>query len=297
MIPRNSKGLNLRFATGYYQQPAFYREMRDLYGNVNQNIKAQTSIHFVLGGDKEFNAWERPFKFTSEVYYKILQNLIPYEVNNVRIRYYAENNAIGDAVGLDLKVNGEFVKGTESWASMSVMKIREDIIDDFYYEYFNAGGEKIVPGYTIDNIATDSVRNEPGYVRRPTDQRLNFGLFFQDYIPNKPRFKMNLNLLYGTGFPFGPPSYERYKDTLKIPAYRRVDIGFAAKLLDENDKRHNNNPFKHFSSIWLHLEVFNLLQINNTISYLWIKDVSNVQYAIPNYLTNRRVNLKLLFNF
>ena len=108
---------------------------------------------------------------------------------------------------------------------------------------------------------------------------------------------MNLNLLYGTGFPFGPPSYERYKDTLKIPAYRRVDIGFAAKLLDENDKRHNNNPFKHFSSIWLHLEVFNLLQINNTISYLWIKDVSNVQYAIPNYLTNRRVNLKLLFNF
>ena len=295
--PKKLPNTSFRFASGYYQQPPFYREMRDLNGNINTDIKAQTSIHFVLGSDYFFKAWGRPFKYTAEGYYKILENLIPYELDNVRIRYYATNNSKGDAMGVDMKVHGEFVKGVDSWASLSVMRIREDIVDDYYYEYYNASGEKIISGFTFDQVATDSVKFEPGYIPRPTDQRVNFGLFFQDYIPKNPNFKMHLNLLYGTGLPFGPPSFERYKDTLRIPPYRRVDIGFSAQLLSEKKKLRDKNPFRFLKSIWASLEVFNLLEIDNTISYIWIKDVTNRQYAVPNHLTSRRINAKLIFRF
>lgn len=295
--PNRYKNLSVRASSGLYQQPPFYREMRDLYGKINSSIKAQTSVHYVLGTDYNFTAWNRPFKLLSEIYYKQFFNLIPYEIDNVRIRYYAKNNSEGYAMGIDTKVNGEFVRGVESWFSLSVMQIKEDITDDFYYEYYNAGGEKIIFGYTEDDVPTDSTRYEPGYIPRPTDQRVNFGLLFQDYIPKHPEYKMHLNLLYGSGLPFGPPSYDRYKDTLRIPAYRRVDIGFSAQLKGEEKKLGEKNPFRKFSSIWISMEVFNLLQINNTISYLWIKDVTNRQYAVPNYLTARRLNLKLVFRF
>jgi len=287
-----------RFSTGYYYQPPFYRELRDLYGNINYDIKAQKSIHFVLGSDYNFTVWKRPFKLVAEVYYKLMDNLIPYEIDNVRIRYYAENNARGYATGLDLKVNGEFVKGVESWFSMSIMQTQEDIKDDFYYDRYNSDGEKIVPGYTLNDVAVDSIRYEPGYIPRPTDQRVNFGVFFQDYVPKVPSLKVHLNMLFGTGLPFGPPSYERYKDTLRIPPYRRVDIGFSYQLLGEKKKLVGpKNPLKYLNSVWLSVEVFNLLQVNNTISYLWIADVSGRQYAIPNYLTARQLNVKLIARF
>ncbi len=295
--PEWERDFRFRFSTGYYNQPPFYREFRDFSGELNKNIKAQTSIHFVAGSELNFKAWDRPFKFTSEIYYKYLDNLIPYEVDNVRIRYFANNSARGYATGIDLRINGEFVKDAESWASISVMKTAEDIKGDYYYDYYNAENEKIIKGFTIDTKATDSILHKPGYIPRPTDQRVNFCIFFQDYLPNNPTYKMHMTLVYGTGLPFGPPVHERYKSTLRMPPYRRVDIGFSKLIKSEKSKLNNKNPLHYFKTIWLSLEVFNLLQINNTISYIWIQDVSNRYYAVPNYLTPRQLNIKLYVNF
>lgn len=295
--PNFSRDFVFRASWGFYHQPPFYREMRDLFGNINQNIKAQTSIHYVLGSDYNFKAWGRPFKFISEIYYKQLKNLIPYEIDNVRLRYYAENIANGYAAGIDLKINGEFVKGVESWASLSVMQTQEDLINDQFTEYYNSDGEKIIQGFTLNNIAVDSTTFFPGFIPRPTDQRVTFGLFFQDYLPRIPSVKMNLNILFGTGLPFGPPSYDRYRDTLRIPPYRRVDIGGSYVILQPDRERKPGKAFNALETLSLGIEVFNLLQVNNTISYLWIRDVSNRQYAIPNYLTSRQINVKLTARF
>lgn len=286
-----------KLSSGYYYQPPFYRELRDYSGTINYNIKAQTSIHFVLTSDYNFKAWKRPFKFIAEAYYKYLDNLIPYEIDNVRIRYSAKNNARGYATGIDLKVNGEFVTGLESWASISIMETREDIKDDFYYDFYNSEGEKIVPGFTLNNIAVDSVRNEPGYIPRPTDQRVNFGMFFQDKMPGIPDLKMHLNLLFGTAVPFGPPRTQRYLHTLRTPPYRRVDIGFSYQALREDREVKANSLGRYLKSLWISLEVFNLLGTNNTVSYIWVEDVTNRQYAIPNYLTQRQLNLRTIFKF
>lgn len=287
-----------RVSGGMYYQPPFYRELRDLNGELNKNVRAQQSYHAVVGMDWNFKAWTRPFKLVAEVYYKYLNDLVTYEIDNVRIRYYANNNSRGYATGLDLKVNGEFVKGIESWASMSVMTVQEDIIGDFYYDYYNAAGEEIRYGITQDQTPTDSVRREPGFIPRPTDQRVNFSLYFQDYVPKLPQLKMHLNLVFGTGMPFGPPDYVRYRDTLRIPPYRRVDIGFSYLLLGEKKKFVGpKNPLKYVQSIWISFEVFNLLGTNNTLSYLWISDITNRQYAVPNYLTARRINAKIVMKF
>ncbi|MEW6469883.1 MAG: TonB-dependent receptor [Bacteroidota bacterium] len=295
--PDWEKDFVFKAAAGYYSQPPFYREFRDPKGNINYNIKAQTSIHFVLGSDYNFQAWNRKFKFTTELYYKLLDNLIPYEIDNVRIRYYAENSAHGYATGIDMKVNGEFVDGAESWFSLSVMQTREDIEGDFYITNYNKDGEVIIPGYTFDDTVVASVRTEPGYIPRPTDQRVNVGIFFQDYIPKFPKCKVHLNLLFGSGLPFGPPSFERYKDTLRIPPYRRVDIGFSYELMGDSSRLENKRFFKNFNSFWISAEVYNLLAVNNTVSYLWVKDVTNRQYAIPNYLSQRLINVKLIMRF
>lgn len=287
-----------RASGGLYYQPPFYRELRDLNGVLNTDVRAQQSYHAVIGTDYNFKAWKRPFKLVAEVYYKYLNDLVTYEIDNVRIRYYARNNSRGYATGLDLKVNGEFVKGIESWMSMSVMTVQEDLVDDFYYDYFNAAGEQITFGVTQDQTPTDSIRREPGFIPRPTDQRVNFALYFQDYVPKLPQLKMHLNLVFGTGMPFGPPDYTRYRDTLRIPPYRRVDIGFSYLLLGEKKKFVGpKNPLKYFKSIWISLEVFNLLGTNNTLSYLWISDITNRQYAVPNYLTFRRLNAKIVMKF
>ncbi|MCK9618203.1 MAG: TonB-dependent receptor [Lentimicrobiaceae bacterium] len=286
-----------RFAAGLYYQPPFYREMRDLEGNLNTDLKAQSSLHFVAGSDWNFQVWSRPFKFVTEIYYKYLDNLVPYEVDNVRIRYYASNSAHGYATGIDMKINGEFVPGIESWASLSVMQTEEDIKDDFYYDYFNSKGEKIISGYTMNNVAVDSVIHHPGYIPRPTDQRFNFGLFFQDYLPNNPTYKMHLSFLYGSRLPFGPPDSPKYKHTLRIPPYFRVDIGFSKLIKGRDTKLPPKNVLNYFKNIWITAEIFNLLQVSNTVSYFWVTDVTNRQYAVPNYLTSRQLNVKLIAEF
>ncbi len=257
-----------RAAAGFYYQPPFYREMRDLEGGLNEDIRAQQSIHFVLGNDYQLTIWNRPFKMVTELYYKSMSELIPYDLDNVRIRYRAENSATGFATGLDYRINGEFVKGVDSWASLSVMTIQEDIEDD-----------------------------GAGYLPRPTDQRFNFKIFFQDYLPRDPTFRVSLTLSIGTGLPFGPPQAEPQDRNFRLPPYRRVDIGFS-KVLKAEGKTYNWNFLNGFESLWVGLEVFNLLQTNNTVSYLWVKDVSTArEYAVPNFLTGRLLNVRLVAEF
>lgn len=296
--PNWEKDFLFKLSGGVYYQPPFYREMRDLDGVINPDIKSQLSYQAVLGSDYNFKAWNRPFKLTTEVYYKHMKNIIPYQVDNVRIRYFATNNANAFATGVDFKINGEFVKGVESWFSMSVMKTMEDLVDDFYFVDINSDGEEIVYGFTENDTPVETVRKEPGYIPRPTDQRFSFSLFFQDYIPKLPSFKMNISLHYATGLPFGPPqSRNRYEATLRIPPYRRVDLGFSYHAKSEKKQLKGKNPLNTFNNIWVSLEVFNLLQINNVISYIWIEDVTGRNYAVPNFLTSRQLNLKIHFDF
>jgi len=295
--PNWKNDITFRLSGGLYQQPPFYRELRDLQGQLHLNTPAQKSIHLLTGSDWQFKAWGRPFKFTTEVYYKFLDDLIPYEIDNVRIRYLSDQTAKGYAEGIDFKINGDFVEGLESWASLSIMKTEEDIKGDFYYKRMNSNGEVIIPGFTTNTVAVDSVRIEPGYIPRPTDQRVNFSLFFQDYLPNNPTYKVHLSLFYGSRLPFGPPGSPKYMHTLRIPPYRRVDIGFSKQIIGEDATYKPKGGFRFIKSLWISAEVFNLFQISNTISYIWINDISNRQYAIPNYLTPRQINFKLIAKF
>lgn len=302
------RNVSFRFATGFYYQPPFYREMRYLSGELNPSIRAQKSIHFVLGTDYTFFVKNRPFKFGAEAYYKLMSDIIPYEIDNVRIRYYGENNAKAYAQGLDFKVNGEFIKGIESYASLSYLKTEEDVLDDYYYNFFNESGEQIVFGYTADDVAVDSTKVEPGFIPRPTDQRISFSMFFQDKMPKEwdtekikwSTFKVNLTVAVGSRLPYGPPGAERYPDTLRTPLYRRVDIGFSKDLIGDHTERSKfsrKSIFNKVDKMWLSFEVFNLLDIANTINYTWITDVTGRQYSIPSFLTSRRLNLKLVAKF
>ncbi|HLN52574.1 MAG TPA: carboxypeptidase-like regulatory domain-containing protein [Lentimicrobium sp.] len=291
--------LVFRLSAGMYYQPPFYRELRNKFGILNTELKAQSSFHIVLGSDFNFLSWGRPFKFTAETYYKYLQDLVPYDIDNVRIRYFATNSAKGYATGIDLKVNGEFVKGIESWASLSVMQTKEDLENDNYYNYYNDEGELIIPGYTTNNTVVDSTLVEKGFIPRPTDQRITFSTFFQDYLPKNPTYKMHLNFVFGTGLPYSPPGTIRSRNMQRMPAYIRVDIGFSKQLLGANrySETDTHKRLKFINDAWLSLEVLNLLQVSNTVSYIWVKDVMNRQYAVPNYLTPRQLNLKLIVNF
>ena len=295
--PNWKRDFVFKLSGGYYYQPPFYREMRGLDGKLNTNIKAQQSVHVVLSSDYNFSLWRRPFKFVVAAYYKDLRNLITYEIDNVRVRYFANNNTKGYATGIDFRVNGEFVKGVESWASLGILRTYEYSKDNIHYKYYNKDQEEIVKGYTFDQVAVDSTKIEPGYIPRPTDQLATFSLFFQDYLPKFPQLKMNLNLIFGSGLPFGPPNHLRYQQIFRMPPYRRVDIGFAYNILKEDREFKRKNFMNHLKSMWLNIEVLNLLGVNNTVSYTWVKDVTARQYAVPNYLTNRQVNLKLQIRF
>lgn len=288
-----SRDYSFWFATGLYYQPPFYRELRDFNGALNPDVQAQRSIHFILGADREFTMWDRPFKVSAEAYYKLLDDLIPYELDNVRIRYYAKNDARGYAAGLDMKLNGEFIKGIESWASLSVLTTQEDILDDSYTLLYNAAGERIYPGYTFDTRAVDTVVVKPGYVPRPTDQRVNFAMFFQDEMPRFPTFKVHVSLVFGTSLPYGPPNDNRYADTLRSGLYRRVDIGFSKQLLGAKGQE-KTGFLGHIKDAWISLEIFNLINLNNVVDYSWVQDVSGRYYGIPEFLTPRRLNLKLI---
>lgn len=271
--PANNENLVYRFSTGVYYQTPFYKEMRDtltVNGNTSaflrKDIKSQRSIHFVLGMEYKFRIGLRPFKFTAEAYYKALNNLIPYNVDNVRVVYYGGNIAKGYAAGLDMKIYGEFVPGTDSWVSMGIMKTEEKI-----------GGSAYVP--------------------RPTDQRLNFSMFFSDYFPNTDRWKVTVQGHYAGGLPFGPPHSGREKQVFRMPSYKRVDMGISYRLLN-NENRHNHTPAgRIFRNIWMGVDVFNVLDISNVNSYYWVTDIANHQYAVPNYLTGRQINARLLFEF
>jgi hypothetical protein len=269
-----------RVAGGVYYQAPFYRELRRIDGTINENVLAQRSIHGIIGVDYNFKIWNRPFKFITEAYFKWIDNLNPYEIDNIRIRYYAMNQAHGFSTGVDMKLGGEFIEGLQSWMTMSIMTSMENLDNDVYNP--PGGGPAIYPGY----------------IPRPTDQRLQFGLFFQDHIPKVKSLRVHVNLLLGSMLPFGPPNDNRFADTLRAPFYRRVDIGFSYVILQPN--REIKNPkgfFSYFTTMWVSFEVFNLLDINNTISYLWIKDINSRQYAVPNYLTPRLFNLKIQMKF
>ena len=279
--PDWEKDILFRFATGLYYQPPFYKELRRPDGSLNPNIRAQSSIHFVAGSDYNFIAWDRPFKLTSEVYYKHMDDLIPFIVENVRIIYSGENSSRGYAAGLDMKLNGEFVQGVESWMSVSVMQTNEILRDNFYNNYFSQNPD-----------ATENV-----WIPRPTDQRVTVNIFFQDYMPMLPNFKMNMNLGFGTGLPVYYPNSSHHTVITRTPPYRRVDIGFAYEIIGPKSKNYKKGPFKHFTNMDLTFEVLNLLDIKNVVSYLWVKDNQNYVYLVPNYLTPRQLNLKLAIRF
>ncbi len=259
--------ISFSLSTGFYHQSPFFKELLTTTGNINYQQKAQRSFQIVAGSDYVFNAWDRPFRFTTEAYYKSLYRLIPYQVDNVRIRYMGEQEATGYATGLDMKINGEFVSGVQSWASLSLMSTKEDIKNDGH-----------------------------GNIPRPTDQWMNFSLFFQDYLPGNPSYKMQLSGFYGARLPIGPPNSERYMDTYRMPAYRRIDLGFS-KVIISAANQVNRNLLRNINDMWVSLEIFNLLNINNTISYFWVSSNSGDQYAVPNYLTARKINLKLTVQF
>lgn len=298
LIPSKKKNWVLTASTGLYQQAPFYRELRDRGGNINPEVKAQKSIHYILGSELLFPIEKRPFKFTTEVYYKHMWDINPYEYQNILIRYYAKNDAMAYATGIDLRLQGELVKDAESWIGLSIMQTKE-IVNQTFYKYRDDTGAVFFSPNLTSRAITDTIAYQRGYIPRPTDQLVNFSLFFQDYIPKHPEFKVHLNLLFGSGLPFGPPNNDQFRNFFNLETYKRVDIGFSAQLYDL--KRRKVKPelvsFKHLKSIWATLEVFNLLGIQNEVSKDWIKDYSNRVFAVPNYLTGRRLNLRVIVKF
>ena len=268
IVPAFNHNVTLRLAAGLYYQAPFYKELRDtttLAGittaTLNSHIKSPRSIHLIGGYDYRFRMNERPFRFTAEAYYKLLSRLIPYSVNNVKIVYYGDNSASGHAAGIDLKLYGEFVPGTDSWVSFSLMSTK--------------------------------MKHNGRTMPLPTDQRFAMNLFFTDYFPGTTRWKMALKLAYADGLPFGPPHRETDMQAFRAPAYKRADIGMSYRALN-NEDRHVKTPFRN---VWLSLDCLNLLGIHNVNSYYWITDVTSQQYAVPNYLTGRQLNFRVQVEF
>ena len=266
IIPAFNQNLSFRLATGLYYQSPFFKELRDTttrnsvtYATLNRKIKSQRSLHLIAGLDYRFSMKQRPFKFTTEIYYKILGNIVPYSVNNVKVTYYGDNVASGHAAGIDMKLFGEFVPGTDSWLSLSFMNTR----------------------MKLNGLSAPL----------PTDQRYALNLYFTDYFPGTNRWLMNLKLAYADGLPFSAPHRELERNNFRAPAYRRADIGMSYRLLN-NEDRHSKSIFKN---IWIGVDCLNLLGINNVNSYYWITDVTNQQFAVPNYLTGRQINARVRF--
>lgn len=269
IIPAFNDNITMRFATGLYYQAPFFKEIRDTttvngitYASLNRKAKNQRSIHFIAGFDYRFKMNNRPFKFTAEAYYKALGNLVPYSVNNVKVVYYGDNMCSGHAAGLDLKLFGEFVPGTDSWVSLSLMNT--------------------------------SMKLNGKSIPLPTDQRYAVNMFFTDYFPGTTRWKMSLKLALADGLPFSAPHRELESNVFRAPAYKRADIGLNYRIIDNNDRHNKRNPIRN---LWVGAECLNLLGINNVNSYYWITDVTGQQYAVPNYLTGRQINVKVSVDF
>ncbi len=297
----NRRHIKFRFSSGLYYQPPLYREMRDLFGNVNNTVISQKSWHNVLGMDLYIQMWGRPFKLVAETYYKHMWDINPYEIDNVKIRYYAKNNSVAYAYGFDAKINGEFIKGVESYFRLGLLRTREDLLDDDYYDYFNSDGEKIIPGFTLNDVPTDSTLISPGYIPRQTDQLITFSVFFQDKIPNYEDFKIAVNMQIGSPLPYGPPTFNRYQDILRARAYYRVDLGIIYDIKLKKNIRINpitkQEENRYYDRLSLSLNSYNLLDFKNVISFNWLQDISGRYYAIPNYLNGFRLNLKLVAEF
>ncbi len=295
--PQWQKDVVLKLAAGAYQQPPFYRELRKYDGTLNTAVKAQKSYQLVAGVDYNFKGLDaRPFRLTTEAYYKSISDADVYDADNVKIRYAGNNNARAYAAGIEARLFGELVKDAESWLSIGLMRTKENLNNDFYYQYKNAAGE-IINAKSTDQVPTDSIRNEVGWVRRPTDRLITVGLFLEDYLPTNKNFKVHLNMLYGSNMSYNIPNSVKYRNALIIDPYIRIDIGFSAQLLSEKSERRSHSPFKDFQNIWASFEVFNLIDRPNTISYQLIKDFANNVYSIPNRLTPRLVNFKLVARF
>lgn len=269
IIPAFNENITMRFATGLYYQAPFFKEIRDTtttngitYASLNRKAKSQRSIHFIAGFDYRFKMNDRPFKFTAEAYYKALGNLVPYSVNNVKVVYYGDNMCSGHAAGLDLKLFGEFVPGTDSWVSLSLMNT--------------------------------SMKLNGKSIPLPTDQRYAVNLFFTDYFPGTTRWKMSLKLALADGLPFSAPHRELESNVFRAPAYKRADIGLNYRIIDNSDRHKKRNPIRN---LWVGAECLNLFGINNVNSYYWITDVTGQQYAVPNYLTGRQINVKVSVDF
>lgn len=269
IIPAFNENITMRFATGLYYQAPFFKEIRDTtttngitYASLNRKAKSQRSIHFITGFDYRFKMNNRPFKFTAEAYYKALGNLVPYSVNNVKVVYYGDNMCSGHAAGLDLKLFGEFVPGTDSWVSLSLMNT--------------------------------SMKLNGKSIPLPTDQRYAVNLFFTDYFPGTTRWKMSLKLALADGLPFSAPHRELESNVFRAPAYKRADVGLNYRIIDNSDRHKKRNPIRN---LWVGAECLNLFGINNVNSYYWITDVTGQQYAVPNYLTGRQINVKLSVDF
>ncbi len=279
------KNIIFRASAGIYNQPPFYRELRRYDGTVNTNLKAQKSWQVSGGFDYSLLVLNRPARLTAELYYKNMKDVVPYDIDNVRLRYFGENMAKAYAAGAEVRLFAQLVKDAESWVSIGFMKTREDLEGDQYTKY------------TLDknNLPVDSTTVTLGYLRRPTDRMITFGMFFQDYLSTNKNFRVYLNTLYGSNLPYNIPGSVKYRNALVIDPYIRVDLGFSALLLDsDKSNRRSHSPFRNFENIWLNLEVFNIIDRDNTISYLLIKDFQNNTFTLPNRLTPRLLNLKLI---
>ena len=295
-ISRQHPNRSFKAAVGVYYQPPFYRELRNQAGErsaptqpliqtgtLNLELRAQKSYHFIVGKEISFQQFGRPFKFSAEVYYKYLTDVVPYDVDNVRLRYFAKNNARAYAAGFDARLSGEFVKGAESWFSLGVLTTRENVAGDSM-NVLNASG-KIIG------------REEKGYIRRPQDQRLNVGVFFQDHLPDNPSVRGYVNAVFGSGLPFSPPNLPDLLGTdVLTNKYVRVDLGFSKVIGLKNDKAPKAH-FYSFDSLWMGLEVLNVFDANNVAGYSYLQDVNGVTYSVPSYLSKRLVNLRLIARF
>ncbi|MEP6626864.1 MAG: TonB-dependent receptor, partial [Ginsengibacter sp.] len=294
--PKWRRDIIFKASTGVYDQPPFYREMRRYDGTINTALKSQKSIQYVAGFDYNLLYGDKPMRITTEAYYKSMTDVDPYDIDNVRIRYFGENNAKAYATGIETRIFTELVKDAESWFSIGISKTMENIDNDFYYTYQNKEGE-VISSTTTDQVVADSLRTDIGWIRRPSDRLLTMGLFLQDYLSTNKNFKVHLNMIYGSNMTYNIPNNERYRNALIIEPYIRVDVGFSALLLSEKSLRRSHSPFRNFDNIWASLEVFNIIDRANVISYQLVKDFSNNIFSIPNRLTPRLINFKLLARF